>query len=219
MINCHRNRVFAAFFIFLVTPYAADAQDKEFKFYSLTVSSGQNAISSGITGVAQFAKGARLIEVGVQHDQARFIYGTKFSANSSLKGFVGATAGHFRGSPWAGPLLTLGVPVMKVAGQQVTVGTMQWPEFFPWKPDGWNIGQSKHKYLLLAYLGGANLNIGPVGLDYSLLKFLDDPWNELPGVSYTKKIQKDFSVSGSATWNNNDKHWMFYLGLTWKPTS
>jgi len=46
---------------------------------------------------------------------------------------------------------------------------------------------------------------------------MDEPWNELPGIAYTAKVREDFSVSGSATWNNNAEKWMFYVGLTWKP--
>lgn len=199
-------------------PLTASAQTGGYKFYSLTVSSGDDPIASGITGIVQFTNERnRLIEIAVQQEQAWVIYGQKFG-KKSVSGLLGASVGHFQGAPWAGPILTLNVPVAKVAGQQVSVRTMQWPGVFLWEPRDWkNDGVPNPESVFIGVLANVGLDIGPIGLTYSKLNFLDEPWNTLPGVSYTTSIQKDFSVTGSATWNSNKEKWMLYVGLTWKP--
>lgn len=199
-------------------PRSASAQSEGYKFYSLTVSSGDDPISSGITGIVQFANERdRLVEVAVQHEQAWIIYGQKFKTKS-LSGFIGASIGHFQGAPWTGPFLTLNMPIVKIAGQQFTARTMQWPGVFAWEPRDWkNDGVPNPESVPGVVLASFGLDIGPVGLTYSKLNFLEEPWNTLPGVSYTKEIQKDFSVTGSATWNSNKEKWLFYVGLTWNP--
>lgn len=211
-----------AAFVFLATfpmsVFAQPTSNEGYKFYSLTVSSGDDPISSGITGIVQFTnKQNRLIEVAVQQEQAWVTYGQKFS-KKSVNGLVGASVGHFQGAPWAGPILILSVPVGKIAGQQIMARTMQWPGFFAWEPRDWkNDGMQNPERLFVGILGNVGLDIGPIGLTYSKLNFLDEPWNTLPGISYTKAIQRDFSVTGSATWNSNQKKWLLYAGLTWKP--
>ena len=93
---------------------------------------------------------------------------------------------------------------------------------FPWEPREWkteNDGVENPERLFKGYLGSAQVDIGPIGLVYSWQNFLDQPWNELPGVVYTAKVREDFSVSGSGTWNNNAEKWMFYVGATWRPKS
>lgn len=196
---------------------SAFAQNGGYKFHSLTVSSGESTITSGITGIAQFTKDKRLIEVTVQQEQAWFVYGRKFESSKKFSSLVSGSVGQFRGAPWAGPLLTLEMPIAKIAGQQVAASIMQWPWLFVKRPRGWE-NTRPNSHFLPGYLGGVQLTIGPIGLAYSKEKFLDNPWNELPALSYTKGISKEFHISASATWNNNDRHWMYYLGLTWKPT-
>lgn len=209
--------------LFLLVACQIFAQGQGYKFHSLTMSSGESTLTSGITGIAQFTKGdSRLIEIAVQQEQAWLVYGAKYQIrqgfNGGLNGLAAASFGHFKGEPWVGPLLTLETPITRLGKHQVSLSTIQWPGFFLYKPKRWNRDPNLG-HPLIGYLGGAQLSIGPVGLGYSLQKFLDDPWNELPAISYTKSIGKDFLVSGSATWNNNDRHLMYYLGLTWKPTS
>ena len=70
-------------------PQPAFAQDTGFKPYSLSISSGDDPISSGITGIVQFTNERnRLVEVAVQQEQAWFIYGQKFK-KSSVSGTLG----------------------------------------------------------------------------------------------------------------------------------
>ncbi len=200
-------------------PMSAFAQNEEgYKFNSLIVSSGEDPISSGITGIIRFENEQnRLIEVAFQHEQAWVIYGQHFN-KKMIKGLFGASAGHFQGAPWAGPILTLSMPLGKIAGQEISARTMQWPGLFVWEPTNWkNDGVPNPNSILQAVISNIGLDIGPIGLTYTKLIFLDDPWNSLPGISYTKSVHKDFSLTGSMTRNINKNKWMFCVGLTWKP--
>ena len=205
-----------AFVVFTSQP--ALAQNEGFKPYSLTVSSGDDPISSGITGIVQFTNEKdRLVEVAVQQEQAWFIYGQKFK-KSSFSGTLGASIGHFQGAPWAGPILAMSMSVGKVAGREVSIRTLQWPGFFVWEPRSWkNDSVPNNEAVFLGLLTNVGMDIGPIGLTYSGLNFLNEPWNTLPGVSYTGSVRKDVSVSGSVTRNINKERWLFYVGLTWKP--
>lgn len=211
-----RWSVIAFFVLALVIPMSAVAQDN-FRVSSVTVSSGDDPVSSGITGILDLTnmKESRLLEVAVQQEQAWVLYGPKFKMGK-VEAVVAGSVGHHQGAPWAGPFASLNVPV---AGN-VTFSTFHWPGVYVWEPKDWkteNDGIKNPERLLIGYIGSARLDIGPVSLVYSWQNFLDEPWNELPGVAYTAKVRKDFSVSGSTTWNNNAEKWMFYIGATWQP--
>ncbi|MEX2052779.1 MAG: hypothetical protein WD898_00970, partial [Candidatus Paceibacterota bacterium] len=172
--------------------------------------------SNGLTGVFQLTneKKKRFVEVGIQEEQAWITYGPQFKIGKSVSGLIAGTVGHFQGAPWAGPYFSLSAPVSK----NVTFSTFHWPGAFPWEPRDWkNDGVDNPERLLKGYIGGAQVDVGPVGISYSVQEFLDDPWNELPGISYTANLRGNFSIKGSATWNNNADRWMLYVGLTWKP--
>lgn len=191
------------------------AQAAGFKIKSLTVSSGENPTTSGLTGIIQLTNENGFLEVSVQQEQAWVIYGPKFKLGS-VEGIAAGSVGHFQGAPWAGPFISIRVPVAK----NVAFSTFHWPAVFPWEPNKWkteNDGIQNPERLFKGYIGSAQLDIGPIGLVYSWQNFLDEPWNKLPGVVYTAKIREDFKISGSATWNNNAEKWMFYIGATWTP--
>jgi len=113
---------------------------------------------------------------------------------------------------WAGPILAMSMSVGKVAGQKVLVRTLQWPGLFGWEPRNWkNDGVPNNEAVFLGFLTNVGMDVGPIGLTYSGLNFLNERWNTLLGVSYTG------SVTGSVTRNVNKEKWLFYVGLTWKP--
>ena len=207
------KKIMFSFFTLLLAMPIAEA---EFKIKSITVSSGENPISSGLTGIVQLTnENRRLLEVSVQQEQAWVLYGSKFKLGS-VEGVAAGSVGHFQGAPWAGPFISLRVHVAK----NVTFSTFSWPAIFPWEPKNWkteNDGIENPERLFKGYIGSAQVDIGPVSFVYSWQNFLDEPWNELPGVVYTTKVREDFAVSGSATWNNNAEKWMFYIGATWTP--
>lgn len=199
-----------------VVPISVFAQDN-FRVSSMTASSGEDTISNGLSGIIDLTNKneSRLLEIAVQQEQAWVLYGPKFKMGK-VQGVMAGSIGHFQGAPWAGPFFSLNMPVSK----NVSVSTFHWPGLQFWEPRDWkteNDDVKNPESLLLGYIGSARLDIGPVGLVYSWQNFLDDPWNKLPGVAYTAKVREDFSVSGSATWNNNAEKWMFYVGATWKP--
>jgi hypothetical protein len=118
-------------------------------------------------------------------------------------------------SPWIGPLVVLKLNLFNLGRAPISAGIVQWPVFFGYEPNDWRRNGRANPDVLVGYYQGASLGIGPVGINYSLLKFLEDPWNELPGVSYTSKIQENISMFGSLTHNGNDRKWMIKMGMSW----
>lgn len=182
----------------LVVPVSVFAQNN-FRVSSVTVSSGDDLVSSGLTGIVDFTnkKESRLLEVAVQQEQAWVLYGPKFKLGK-IEGVVAGSIGHHQGAPWTGPFLSLNVPVAK----NITASTFQWPGLYGWEPRNWkteNDGVKNSEGLLMGYIGSARVDVGPVGIVYFWQNFLDEPWNKLPGMAYTAKVREDISISGSAT--------------------
>ncbi|MGE5392423.1 MAG: hypothetical protein ACM3NH_01640 [Candidatus Saccharibacteria bacterium] len=203
-----------------VQALAQDPEPKGFRITSVTVSSGEDAISSGLTGVIQFGdEKGRTVEVAVQQEQAWVIYGPKLKFGRA-EVYAGGSAGHFQGSPWIGPYLSASVPVGTIAGQRVSLSTLHWPCVFLGKePRNWMFvhdgkpenGQS----VFIGYVMSYGASLGPLGFSYARLYFLDDPVNQIPGISYTHKVRKDIRITGSASRNWNSKSWMYYVGVNW----
>ncbi|HTP56896.1 MAG TPA: hypothetical protein VMJ72_01290 [Candidatus Paceibacterota bacterium] len=207
---------FLAVILAAATVGAQTPDPEKWTFDSLTVSAGEDALSSGITGSVWLKKDQQRFNFLVQQKQGWFIYGRQFTVGK-LEGLVAGSVGHFDGAPWIGPYVTLDLPLGKVAGQKVSVGTMQWPVIQAWVPDGWKGKHESTPYI--GYFASVQASVGPLGLSLGRLDFLDDPINWLPGVSYTANVRRDFSVTSSVTRNTNAKRWMLYVGATWKISS
>lgn len=195
-------------FLICFVPGVQAQTDQSLKLKSLTVGSGEGPITSGISVVTRFAPEdeSRLLEVMIQADVAWVNYGPKYKAGP-VSGLVAATAGHIFGVPWVGPLFTASVPVGKAK-----LSTIQWPAVKGWKPENYE-GRMRR----LGYFGGVSLDVGQLTASYHINKYMSDPWNHLPGLSYAVKIRKDVSILPSITWNSNKSKPMFYIGLTWTP--
>lgn len=220
-----KHLVTAVVVMALFSAPAAFAQDPEgapskgFCITSVSAGSGDSAISSGLVGIVRFGNvNDRTVEVAVQQDQAWVIFGPKFKLGNRVKGYVGASAGHMQGSPWIGPYFDAEVELGRLAGQKVSISTMHWPCLFPfYEPSGWkNDGKpANQEKVFLGYLMSYQVSFGPLGLTYARLNFLDDPWNDLPGVVFTQKVMDGVKVTGSATYNNNARKWMYFIGASW----
>lgn len=206
--------------IMLVASYFASAEEPKegWKFESVGISSGDSPIASGITATIEVAKKRFLVQAAFQHEQAWVISGWKLGkigqekTETSFRGYAGAAVGHFQGAPWGGPYLWLKKPFSK----NLAVSTLHWPGVFAWNPRS-REGEYNPEWAKIGYVMVYQVDIGPVGLFYSGLNYLHDPWNDLPGVSLTAKPRKDFSLVASATRNTNKKEWMFLIGATWEP--
>jgi len=183
-------------------------------------SAGEDPVSSGITLSGWLLNGNQVFNITVQHEQGWLMYGRKFKVGR-VKGTLTGVVGHFQGAPWAAPYLSMDAPLGTVAGQEISISTLQWPGVFLWEPKGSrDDGKPPNPESLYAvFLTSYQVNVGPVGFVYSWLNYLDEPWNRLPGVSFTQKIRHDFSVTASMTYNTNAKKWLPYIGGTWTPGS
>ncbi len=213
-------RAFFAALVLAFIPVVVGAQAQQtapesWKFTTVSVTAGEDALASGLAGSVWMEKGKQEFNAVVMQQQAWFLYGRKYKLGR-LDGEVAGSGGHFSGAPWIGPYATLSLPLGTLAGKKVSVSTMHWPLVFGWCPDGWKEkGAAEHGGV--GYLGSVSLSVGPLGLSYARLYFLNDPMNQMPGVSYTQKIRKDFSIMGSVTRNVNAKRWMLLAGVTWNP--
>jgi len=201
----------------LVTPVAAQRVGP-YEVQSLTIGSGENAVTSGIAGTIRLAPAdsSRFLEFTAQQQQAWVICGPRFGSSTNI--LTAASVGYFQGAPWAGPFINLEIPVATVAGQQITFSTLQWPAFFAWEPNDKRYdGKPNPEKVLLGYFANARLNIGAIELSFAMLNFLDEPWNKLPGISYAAKVLDNLKILSSVTWNNNKNRWLLYMGIQWTP--
>ncbi len=191
------------------------AQDG-YQLESLLVSSGSDPITSGVAGIARFRQSSgRFAEIAVQSEQAWFAYGQYFEKGDLT--FVAAGAvGHFQTAPLMGLRLDASIRLT----ERVRLDALYWPGVVSEEPNDWkteNDGVKNPESVFHGQFGGMRLAIGRVQLSYYMLNFLDDPWNELPGVSYSWPFRDDLAVSLSATWNNNSQDWLPWIGMVWSP--
>ena len=194
-------------------PESSSAQtERKLKFQALTVGSGDTPISSGVSVAAHFAPPdeSRFLEVMVQADSGWVAYGPQYTAGP-VSGRALATVGHIKGVPTVGPLLTASIPLGRAR-----LTTSQWVIMMGWKPHSYEKPVETDQ-LIPNYLGGAGLGFGPITVSYYVMKYLAEPWNTLPGISYNGNIHKAFSLSSSMTWNSNTSRPMLFLGATWQP--
>ncbi|MGE0704028.1 MAG: hypothetical protein AB7F99_03945 [Vicinamibacterales bacterium] len=194
------------------------AAQEGYRVSTVVVSSGQTPTTSGLAGTIQFRNDRRgYMEVTVQQESARFMFGRDFGAGRLTCSLYG-TVGYFQGAPFVSPYFYCGAPVGQIATQRVFVGGLIWPGFYLGRePDKWrNDGRINPEPMFATNLLMANLNIGGFGANVSYLNVLDDPWNFLPGVSYAHPLNGQFRVQGSGTWNSNSEKMMYYIGLSWQ---
>ena len=191
-----------------------------FKWDFVNISGGEDALATGITAIVRLKDGnRRTLEIALQQKQSWVLFGPKYKFGRADV-FVAASAGFQQGAPWAGPLLAADMPLGKIGDREVKFSTLHWPCFFfgQWEPTDWkNDDRPNPEKLKLGYLATVQLSVGPWKVSYGALNFLNDPWNALPGVSYTRDIRSDLSLTGSVTRNVNKHSWMFLIGGEWHP--
>lgn len=183
---------------------------------SISVGSGEDALSSGITGVVRLESkdSTRYGEFAMQADQAWFVYGKKL--NGKVSGFVAGSAGHFQGGAWVGPYVSLSTRIGKIGGKDLSIGTFHWPVFFIGdEPRSWqNDGVPNPEQVSVGYLGNASVTWGMITVSESYLDFLNDKVNWLPGVSLEVPMTGVSKGNFGYTWNGNKGKPMYYIGLT-----
>lgn len=218
-------RLMAVAVVVMLTAAVAGAQtDKKladsWKVDSITVSGGEDALSSGITGSLWLTNASKklVFNTVVQHEQAWFLVGTRYHLGV-VQLDVAGSLGHFGGEFWVGPYIAASAPGPKVWGQRVTASGMVWPCIFAKEPAKWrNDGVKNPEALLAGTFVSVELAIGPFAVFLGGLDFLDDRPNKLPGASYTAKIGKNFAAKFSVTRNTSTQKWMYYMGTTWSPS-
>lgn len=207
------RKIFAFLVVALMLPSSAKAQ---YKLEYLVASSGSDPISSGVAGTARFAEpGGKFAEVSLQSEQGWLVFG-KYLRGERTTLALGATLGHLQSAPWVGPLIDLDYRI----GEGASVGFIFWPGFFFEEPNDWktgNDGVANPESILAGKFGGVRWRVGGFQLSYHLLNFLDEPTNQLPGVSYTFSVRDGISLTASATLNKNSDDLMPWIGMTWIP--
>ena len=199
--------------ILIGMPHVSSAQTEGgLQFQSVTVGSGEGPISSGISVMAHFVPPdkSRFLEIMVQADSGWIAYGPQYTIGP-VSGLAVITVGHLFGVPWAGPMFTASIPISRVR-----LTAIQWPAVLGWKPHNYEKDVKSDRFIP-GYFGGVGIGVGPISLSYNANKFIADPWNHLPSISYRGLIYEDFAISSSMTWNSNTSRPMFFLGVTWQP--
>ena len=188
-----------------------------YELETLLVSSGSDPITSGVAGVARFRNRAgRFAEISAQSENGWVSYGQYFAKGDLTLVTAGAVF-HIQKALGVGLRFDASVPLSEWA----ILDLAYWPGLLFEEPEDWktkNDGVENPESLFHGQFGGVRLRIGPVQLSYYMLNFLDEPWNELPGASYTWAFRGDLAASLSMTWNNNDQDWLPWIGLTWSPS-
>lgn len=202
-----------AIVLLLVLVFVPTMSEAQMSIASVTFSSGESPISSGLqVTVILEDKAGKFLDVTAQEQQAWVIFG-KTVEKGRLKFQVAGSGGHFQGAPWFSPYLTARVRL----SEKVSVGTMYWPAFFPInEPRDWEDGVNPEA-IQAGHFGDIDLTIGNLRLSIAGLNFLDDAPNAIPGVGYTMGVRKGFSITASASRNINAKSMMYYIGATWSP--
>lgn len=116
------KRILAALATMLFASFMSLAEEPKsggWKLETVSVSSGDSPIASGITGLVEVSRGRLLVQTAVQHEQAWVISGWRLGkigqekTETSFRGYAGSAVGHFQGAPWAGPYLWLKKPITK----------------------------------------------------------------------------------------------------------
>jgi hypothetical protein len=177
-----------------------------FKPTSVSVSTGKSALGSGLSGTVAFSNTAGTnLSLTVEADQGFVLVGRDLTKAINVSGALGL----IDNTPWGGPLLVLHAPV-----EGVKLSTTQWPFFIAGTP-----GDPSTDIQYGGYFANIEAKVGGFAVTWAALKFLDSPWNSLPGVSYTHPITEQFEMRGGAEYNTNQSEPMFQMGLTWKPSS
>lgn len=200
--------------ILVFAPFILTAQNR---ITSLSVGSGQTPVSSGVSGIVRFesSDSSQYGELAVQQEQAWLAWGR--SVHGRVSGFFDGSVGYFQGAPWAGPYIALATKVASAGGDDVQLGMFQWPAFFANEPDSKKAAGVKQNGVLVGYLASMSLSWKFISVSYGFQKFLDNPWNTLPGVAINLPLTNSVKANVSVTQNVDARKPMYYIGATWTP--
>ncbi len=215
----HRITRLLAVIAILVIPMTMQGQNR---LKSISLGSGEDPISSGISMVARFQStdSARYAEFAIQNEQAWLAYGKQL--NGSVKGHISASAGYFQGQPWVGPYASLSYAPFKIGGKDFSLNTFHWPVlFFAKEPRDWQ-GKKNPESMSVGYLGSFGVSWGYFSLNYATLDFLHDKINSLPSASIEIPLAEiplvgKLTTSATYTWNTNAGRPLYFMGLTFAP--
>jgi hypothetical protein len=207
---------------------SAAAQDG-FRVSSVTIGSGQNAISGGLIAIVD-AKTERggFVEVFAGQEQAWLMFGRDFTGDRTKCSLYGTT-GHFQAAPWAGLYAGCKLTVATVRKQNITIegvarpGLMLYREPLSFRDDG--VENPEDMFTVGLY--ATQVSFGGLAFNYTYLNFLDRTPNHLPGISYAQRVTPEVVIAYSATWNPNaleektgqKGRLMYFIGASWSPKS
>lgn len=214
------------FCIIAPSPISADEKNKEdeddkYDLEWVTGSSGVDATSSGFAVTGQLKSEKWLFTFSAQSEKA-WVRQVRKLGIGVLEFNFGWSFGHSYGALCVGPFASIEVPITK----SVTFSSFHWPGIYSEEPEPWkteNDGVPNPERFPTVHMSSFRADIGPFNIGsfavfYSLLNFLDQPWNELPGIEYTlPEFETDFGkleIIVSGTLNGNEG-WrvMPYIGI------
>ncbi len=195
---------------------AADAAPEGWHLASASLSSGEDPLSSGLTGSLRLEDGKKFLDANLKAEQGYFAAGRAFRLHS-LDMEVAGSVGNGFGEPWVGFSVSASLPIATIAGRKVSISTLQWPFILAREPERWRTdGKPPNPEAVpFGMYSDVSLTCGGVTLQYALSDFLDDPVVHSLGVAVKLKFGKEFSAKASATWNFQTDKPMYLIGVSW----
>ncbi|MFA7201881.1 MAG: hypothetical protein WC099_02720 [Candidatus Paceibacterota bacterium] len=177
----------------------SNAQQDDYKLSSLTVSSGEGALSSGIFASATIQNTDTKFTLEVCSSFAQAIYGKNYGDF-----FIAGSAGFNNNTPWVGPFISF--------------SPSSWISFTTW--EGVSAGKDKHPNLksfediqfYFAY-NNVKLNYSIFFLQYSVIHFQKDIPNNMPGGGISLPLGK-YNVFVGCEYSLRDEKPLYSAGLT-----
>ena len=179
--------------VFGMTSFAQ--QQDELQLKSISTSIGKGALSSGYDISLNFGNESEGFQVTGNHTRVWTAYRWQV-----LYFTLGATGGFFKNAPWVGPQV--------IFSPAPFISTMHWYGFVggvPEHPD-WKVNT------MIRY-NAVTVRMNGFAFTYAVSKFLNDKTDQLPGVSYTGKVNSSWNYTVGADYTVNNHEPLFQLGL------
>ncbi|MFA6365281.1 MAG: hypothetical protein WCW78_02680 [Candidatus Paceibacterota bacterium] len=179
--------------LFCATTFAQ--QQDELQLKSIATSIGKGALSSGYDISINFGNESNGLQVTGNHTRVYAAYRWQMPYIT-----LGATGGFFKNAPWVGPQI--------IFTPASFISTVHWYGFAggaPEHPD-WKINKMIH-------YNAVTLRVSGIALTYAVSKFMNDNADQLPGVSYTGKVNASWNYTIGTDYTVNGREPLFQLGL------
>lgn len=175
----------------------AQTSDSDYRLSSVTLSSGESALSNGIGGSVTVTNATETLYFQVAANYVQFMYGRNYGC-----AYVAGSGGFFDNTPWIGPY--------------VVVQPLKYLTFTTWEGVSAGAGgdPSWKGRFFFAY-NNATIDLGPAYVAYTVLHYQRDVVNNLPGAGLNVPLGKRFRGVIGCDYSLRDHKPLFASSLTY----